>query len=235
MLIVCPSCASEYTIESEKLGAEGRTVRCAICRDTWFVARGDSPSPKVMPPAEAAPPEQPADEVRAEPQERAKPRPRRRLLLAAAAVLLVAAGGSAGWIGSPSLRDLVGHGVAGMREHLLARVAAWTSAPASGVAFRAVSAEIVAAEGTSTLLVTGEIVNATESDFAVPHLEILVRNGEEKVLATLKEAPPRPTLGPGEAVRFAVRHPSPPPDGRQVRVRFTTEGGIAVAVHSPST
>ena len=38
MLIVCPSCASEYTIDPEKLGADGRTVRCALCRDTWFAA-----------------------------------------------------------------------------------------------------------------------------------------------------------------------------------------------------
>ena len=38
MLIVCPSCASEYTIDPATLGADGRTVRCAICRDTWLAA-----------------------------------------------------------------------------------------------------------------------------------------------------------------------------------------------------
>jgi predicted Zn finger-like uncharacterized protein len=37
MLIVCPSCASAYTIEPEKLGAHGRRVRCAACRQDWFV------------------------------------------------------------------------------------------------------------------------------------------------------------------------------------------------------
>src|SRR3712207_356186 len=37
MLIVCPSCASEYMIDPGRLGAEGRTVRCAACKSTWFV------------------------------------------------------------------------------------------------------------------------------------------------------------------------------------------------------
>jgi predicted Zn finger-like uncharacterized protein len=42
MLIVCPSCASEYIIDPGRLGAEGRTVRCAGCKSTWFVtAAGD--------------------------------------------------------------------------------------------------------------------------------------------------------------------------------------------------
>src|SRR5918993_6033690 len=37
MLIVCPSCASEYMIDPGRLGGEGRTVRCAGCKSTWFV------------------------------------------------------------------------------------------------------------------------------------------------------------------------------------------------------
>jgi predicted Zn finger-like uncharacterized protein len=41
MLIVCPSCASTYTIEADLLGAEGRRVRCAACRREWFVDRAD--------------------------------------------------------------------------------------------------------------------------------------------------------------------------------------------------
>lgn len=36
MLIVCPSCATSYMIETATLGADGRMVRCARCRATWF-------------------------------------------------------------------------------------------------------------------------------------------------------------------------------------------------------
>jgi predicted Zn finger-like uncharacterized protein len=37
MLIVCPSCATSYMIEPESVGPAGRNVRCARCRETWFV------------------------------------------------------------------------------------------------------------------------------------------------------------------------------------------------------
>ncbi|NEU10783.1 hypothetical protein G3T14_01380 [Methylobacterium sp. BTF04] len=37
MLIVCPSCASEYQIPTDRVGADGRSVRCAACRETWFI------------------------------------------------------------------------------------------------------------------------------------------------------------------------------------------------------
>jgi predicted Zn finger-like uncharacterized protein len=37
MLIVCPSCTTSYMIEPDSLGPAGRNVRCARCRETWFV------------------------------------------------------------------------------------------------------------------------------------------------------------------------------------------------------
>jgi predicted Zn finger-like uncharacterized protein len=37
MLIVCPTCATSYTIEPASLGPAGRTVRCARCKESWFV------------------------------------------------------------------------------------------------------------------------------------------------------------------------------------------------------
>jgi len=38
MLIVCPSCATSYMIDPASLGANGRTVRCARCKATWFAS-----------------------------------------------------------------------------------------------------------------------------------------------------------------------------------------------------
>ncbi len=43
MLIVCPSCASRYSIDDEKIGPDGKTVRCASCR-TDFFASAPAPS-----------------------------------------------------------------------------------------------------------------------------------------------------------------------------------------------
>ncbi|MGX1743606.1 zinc-ribbon domain-containing protein [Bosea sp. NPDC055353] len=49
MLIVCPSCASQYELDAAKLGPEGRKVRCAGCRTSWHV----EPSAFPEPPSEA--------------------------------------------------------------------------------------------------------------------------------------------------------------------------------------
>ena len=38
MLIVCPSCATSYQIDTASVGAQGRMVRCARCRATWFAS-----------------------------------------------------------------------------------------------------------------------------------------------------------------------------------------------------
>ncbi|WP_288582600.1 zinc-ribbon domain-containing protein, partial [uncultured Methylobacterium sp.] len=52
MLIVCPACASEYTLDADKIGPAGRTVRCAACREPWFVA-APAAEPVLSPPGEA--------------------------------------------------------------------------------------------------------------------------------------------------------------------------------------
>jgi predicted Zn finger-like uncharacterized protein len=44
MLIVCPTCATSYTIEPASLGPAGRTVRCTRCKESWFAG---APAPAV--------------------------------------------------------------------------------------------------------------------------------------------------------------------------------------------
>ncbi|MEO3434137.1 DUF3426 domain-containing protein [Inquilinus sp. CAU 1745] len=36
MLLTCPSCSTRYAVDSAKLGASGRKVRCARCSHQWF-------------------------------------------------------------------------------------------------------------------------------------------------------------------------------------------------------
>lgn len=45
MLIVCPSCASQYELDAAKLGPEGRKVRCAGCKTSWHVEPDAFPEP----------------------------------------------------------------------------------------------------------------------------------------------------------------------------------------------
>lgn len=69
MIIACPACATRYVVPDSAIGVEGRTVRCAKCRHSWFQegpslppqeSEGEPASPPAPPPAtereEPAPP-----------------------------------------------------------------------------------------------------------------------------------------------------------------------------------
>src|SRR3954470_4866699 len=53
MHIVCPHCTTSYAIKPASLGANGRTVRCSRCKETW-VAHAEDAIEEASVPAMAA-------------------------------------------------------------------------------------------------------------------------------------------------------------------------------------
>jgi predicted Zn finger-like uncharacterized protein len=49
MIIACPACSTRYVVPDSAIGVDGRTVRCAKCRHSWF-QEGPPAGPATAPP-----------------------------------------------------------------------------------------------------------------------------------------------------------------------------------------
>lgn len=57
MIIACPACNTRYVVPDSAIGVDGRTVRCAKCKHSWFQ---DGPSAERVAASEAVPVQAPA-------------------------------------------------------------------------------------------------------------------------------------------------------------------------------
>lgn len=233
MLIVCPSCASEYTIDAGHVGPEGRTVRCAACRTTWRALpqpEAEEPmEPAVAPPEPPPPAPAPRRATKAgRPARRKSFRPSlpRRLPLPAAValVLLVLAGGA-----------LAGREAVVRRLPQAARLyaAVGLSVNLRGVALADVVAYQDPGADGGVLVVEGDVVNPTRRAIRLPDILVEVRDGHGAPVYHWTTEAPRDALEPAGSARFRARLAAPPTEGRKVLVRFA-DAGSRVAPDAPA-
>ena len=248
MLIVCPACASEYQIDLDRVGAEGRSVRCAACRETWFISPDEvaaameaEMTAAMLAASEAGPgaaesrASAQADldaweaalsgeaEPEAEPRPKARPKarpakPKRRPSVLASPTALVAFALVAGL----SLAILARSTVVRMMPQsadLYARIGLPVNL--RGLSLRDVVAFQVPGEGAQgQLVVEGDLLGVAAAGAEVPPIEVEVRDGRDQPLYRWHIPPPRPALEKGETARFRASLSAPPAQGRSVRVHF---------------
>jgi predicted Zn finger-like uncharacterized protein len=280
MLIVCPTCATAYQIGLAALGAAGRSVRCAQCKNTWFASpdsvveepalvsvpavqharaqvpagdfagMDDRPLQEILPLGNAgaadnpftvtdAPPLVPHDHPATEAEapkfdpgvpddaetvaarrvrqtyvERKDKRSLARRLVSlpmAIVVMAVILLGALNWR-------------AAMVRHFpqTASLYAAIGLPVNlrGLFFEDVKSRTELHDGVMVLMVEGTIVNLTTRTLEVPRLRLSLRNGAGHEVYAWTALPSKSTLGSGNGLPFRARLASPPPDGRDVIVRF---------------
>lgn len=231
MLIVCPACAAEYRLAPDRVGPQGRTVRCAACRASWFVAPPRAEAGELSPPGEAvftAAPPPPAPRPPA-------PGPRPPLRFLAGCVLLLGL----------ALLGAAVIGRAGVVRALpqTARLYAAIGLPVNlrGLDFRDVVAFQLPAEGAAEgrLVVEGDLVSAAATPRPVPPLALELRDEAGQVVYRWTAEAPRERLEPQESARFRAELATPPARARRVLVRFaavdTENSPVSVGTQPSST
>ncbi|MGL4314543.1 MAG: zinc-ribbon domain-containing protein, partial [Sphingomonas sp.] len=128
MILECSECGTRYLVPDSAIGADGRVVRCANCKHSWFQAapatldltqRVDAPRAALVPPPQTARPAPVGsvtgnsdgfDAFAHQPpfRPRRNPARRRTITAVAAGVAMLVGFGSMVWTGAPGLAGALG-------------------------------------------------------------------------------------------------------------------------------
>ena len=288
MHIVCPHCTTSYAINLATLGAAGRNVRCARCKETWLARPEDAVE---IAPAVPAMAEARQGNANAEADAAAEWEAMARQEEAEDAPVVDSPSISADWPAEgeasrgneadwPSIarQDAEAHeeAVSTHRSRLaslfrlprlppipgmpsvslpIACVAMGALAVAlifwrtevvrllpqtatfyqlvgldvnlRGLAFKDIKITNETVDGKPVLVIEGVIVGETGKPVELPRLRFSVRDEQGAEIYAWNAVLEQPVLKPGERAHFKSRLASPPPEGRNIDVRFFNKRDLA--------
>jgi predicted Zn finger-like uncharacterized protein len=231
MILTCPQCATRYFVADEKLGPEGRAVKCASCGTRWTAVRDPEPmaEPVVEAPTvvEAAPeaaaeasPATVAADVPLSKQFRNRKATEKKIKEAAAFGII--------WAGMAGVLALLLVAALAFRLDIVriwpktATAYAGIGLPVNslGLVIEGLKAEPTLQEGRAALVITGTIRNIRNTPVAAPPVKIALLDPKGQRVAGKVAGAVDATI-PGLSVRhFAITLLDPPTNARDLEVQF---------------
>lgn len=235
MILECPECSTRYLVPDSAIGDEGRTVRCAKCRHSWFqvpagmpqsqpaepaiagsaaaeeVASSTAPTPPAPPSAAEAAVRDPAfDAFAHRPPFRARRSPARRwtIVAIAAGLLMLAAVGAILWLGAPGLASRLG----------IATADTPLTINDNPIERRELD------NGSELFAVSGQVRNPSGSQQRVPDITADLRDANCRLVFSWTITPQRRTVSPGGTIDFYSARLDVPPSSKQLELSFAGEG-----------
>ncbi|QQN63849.1 zinc-ribbon domain-containing protein [Bradyrhizobium diazoefficiens] len=288
MHIVCPHCTTSYAIKLASLGANGRTVRCSRCKETWMAHPKDAIEEAAVPAMAAASQADDQSDLAEQwnsyakddgtaetpvvdspsiasdwPTEDATETEDEWSAAAQAAEEEVVGAQHQSWFrglfsrrgakvsrpapavarrkshfGLPTACAAMGALVLALviwrndMVRLLPQTAAFyklvgLEVNLRGLAFKDVKLSSETVDGKQVLVIEGVIVGQGKKPLDIPRLRFAVRDAQGAEIYAWNSVLEQTVLQPGERAFFRSRLASPPPEGRNIDVRFFNRRDIA--------